>query len=290
MKFPAHHGSIATLTPTICDLLGIDPPDVSEEPALDMVISTLRDKNAPLQKCLIYSPDGIGAHLWETHYSELSKLLPLAPLQVPLRAVFPPVTPVWFASIFSGAAPDVHGIHSYTRPVLKCDTFFDALIRGNKKAAIISPKNSSIDLIFRNREIAYFSEVDDKAVAQRVLELIEYDDYDVIVAYQADYDDFLHQTQPYSQICIQALCQHIQDFKNMAEAASRQWQGKGHVIAFAPDHGAHINPSTGKGDHGLDIPEDMDIFHCYGIIEKVGWKWKVELEKVHAKVISLPSF
>jgi hypothetical protein len=39
----------------------------------------------------------------------------------------------------------------------------------------------------------------------------------------------------------------------------------GTPVAFAPDHGAHINPSTGKGDHGLDIPEDMDIFHCYGI-------------------------
>ena len=265
MNFPAHHGSIASLTPTICHLLGVEPPGVSKEPVLDMVISALDQRNFPLEKCLIVSPDGVGAHLWRTQESELSKLLALVPLQVPLRAVFPPVTPVCFASIFTGAQPVVHGIHSYTRPVLQCDTFFDALVRAKKKVAIISVKDSSIDLIFRNREIAYFPEVDDKAVTQRVLEVIRCDEYDVIVAYQADYDDNLHLTEPFSPICIQALVQHIQDFKEMAEAAILQWKNVGHVIAFAPDHGAHTNPATGKGDHGLDIPEDMDIFHCYGI-------------------------
>lgn len=266
MNFPTPHGSIASLTPSICHLLGIDPPGVSEEPVLDMVVSTLDEKNFPLQKCLIFSPDAIGAHLWRLHESELSKLLPQVPLQVPLHAVFPPVTPVCLASIFTGAKPEVHGIQSFTRPVLQCDTFFDALVRANKKAAIVSPKNSSIDLIFRNRAIAYFPEVDDKAVTQRVLELIDRDEYDVIVAYQADYDDHLHQTGPSSPICMQALVQHIQDFKKIAEAASQQWRDIGHVIAFAPDHGAHIDPSTGKGDHGLDIPEDMEVFHCYGIL------------------------
>ena len=265
MTFPAHHGSIATLTPTICHLLGVVPPDVSNEPPLDMVISTLDDRKFPLEKCLIVSPDAIGAHLWGSHESELSQLLTVVPLKLPLRAVMPPVTPVCFASIFTGAQPEVHGIRSYTRPVLQCDTFFDALVRANKKVAIISVENSSIDLIFRNRDIAYFSEPDDKAVTQRVLGVVQSDEYDVIVAYQADYDDNLHLSEPFSPICIQALVHHIKDFKIMAEAANLQWKDKGHVIAFAPDHGAHVNPSTGKGDHGIDIPEDMDIFHCYGI-------------------------
>ncbi len=50
MKFPPHQGSIASLTPTICHLLGVKAPGISEEPALDMVISTLEPKNFPLQK------------------------------------------------------------------------------------------------------------------------------------------------------------------------------------------------------------------------------------------------
>ena len=90
MDFPAHHGSIASLTPSICHLLGIAPPEVSEEPVLDMVVSALGEKNLPLQKCLIFSPDAIGAHLWRSHESELSKLLPLVPLQVPLHRLKKP--------------------------------------------------------------------------------------------------------------------------------------------------------------------------------------------------------
>lgn len=266
MEFPPHQGSILSLTPTICHLLGVKPPSTSEEPALDMVISTLEEKHLPLEKCLIISQDALGAHLWRSHETELQKILPLVPLRVPLRSVLPPVTPVCFASIFSGAPPKVHGIHSYTRPVLECDTIFDALVRANKKVAIVSVEDSSVDLIFRNREITYFSEDGDKAVVERTLEVIRGDEYDVIVVYQADYDDNLHQTEPFSQICIQALEQHIQDFTEMAEAANQNWKDKRHVVVFAPDHGAHVDPATGKGDHGLDIPEDMDLFHCYGIV------------------------
>lgn len=232
---------------------------------MDMVVSALQENSLPLEKCLIVAQDAIGAHLWGSHENELRKILPLVPLRVPLRAVFPPVTPVCFASIFSGAQPSVHGIHSYTRPVLECDTLFDALVRADKKVAIVSVEDSSIDLIFRNRNIAYYSEVGDRAVTERTLEVILSDKYDVIVAYQADYDDNLHQTDPFSPICIEALGRHIQDFRKMAETAHQHWKDTGHVIAFAPDHGAHIDPATGKGDHGLDIPEDMDVFHCYGV-------------------------
>jgi len=264
MKFPPHHGSIASLTPTICHLLGINPPEVSAEPALDMVISTLENNNPPLEKCLIIAQDALGAHLWKSHESDLNKILPMVPLRVPLRAAFPPVTPVCFASIFSGAQPEVHGIQSFIKPVLECDTLFDALARANKKVAIVAVVDSCIDLIFRNRDVTYFSEKDDEAVKEQILEVIKGDEYDVIIAYQADYDDNLHKTEPYSPICIESLRQHIQDFTEMAKAANQHWGLKRHVIAFTPDHGAHVNDS-GKGDHGIDIPEDMDIYHCYGI-------------------------
>ena len=265
MKFPPHHGSIASLTPTICHLLDIHPPEVSAEPALDMVTSTLENNNPPLEKCLIVAQDAIGAHLWREYESELSKILPLVPIRVPLRAAFPPVTPVCFASIFTGAQPEVHGIQSFIKPVLECDTLFDALARANKNVAIVTVEDSCIDLIFRNRDITYFSEKDDKTVKERTLDVIQGDEHDVIIAYQADYDDNLHQTEPFSPICIQAFKQHVQDFTEMAKTANHHWKEENHVVAFTPDHGAHVNASTGKGDHGLDIPEDMDIYHCYGI-------------------------
>ena len=53
MKISPHQGTITSLTPTICHLLGVEPPSVSEDPALDMVISIVEEKNLPLEKCLI---------------------------------------------------------------------------------------------------------------------------------------------------------------------------------------------------------------------------------------------
>ena len=44
MKFPHNQGSIVSLTATICHLLDVEPPSVSEDSALDMVISTLEEK------------------------------------------------------------------------------------------------------------------------------------------------------------------------------------------------------------------------------------------------------
>jgi hypothetical protein len=43
------------------------------------------------------------------------------------------------------------------------------------------------------------------------------------------------------------------------------WRSCMNAIIFAPDHGAHIDSASGHGDHGVDIPEDMQLFHWYGI-------------------------
>jgi len=64
MGFPPHHGSIASLTPNVCHLLGVKPPQISEEPALDIIIAALAKDKIPLEKCLIVAPDAVGAHLW----------------------------------------------------------------------------------------------------------------------------------------------------------------------------------------------------------------------------------
>ncbi|MDI6739578.1 MAG: hypothetical protein QME74_04355 [Candidatus Edwardsbacteria bacterium] len=42
------------------------------------------------------------------------------------------------------------------------------------------------------------------------------------------------------------------------------------MLIFAPDHGAHLDPATGKGVHGDDIPEDMLVtrFFCAGCGER----------------------
>jgi hypothetical protein len=43
------------------------------------------------------------------------------------------------------------------------------------------------------------------------------------------------------------------------------WRRNNRAIVFAPDHGAHIDPESGKATHGNNIPQDMHIQHYFGI-------------------------
>src|SRR6185295_19558254 len=49
-------------------------------------------------------------------------------------------------------------------------------------------ENFSIDLIFRNRRIDYFTETHDEEVVERTLNLVAADHHDFIRAYQQEYD------------------------------------------------------------------------------------------------------
>lgn len=75
----------------------------------------------------------------------------------------------------------------------------------------------------------------------------------------------LHKYDPYLDFCIQAVNNHVRDFIKIARTALNVWSGYRNAIIFAPDHGAHIDSESGHGDHGMDIPEDMQLFHWYGI-------------------------
>ena len=58
--------SIAACTPTIAALLGADPPALSAVQPLKSVIEAARGTcgTQPLQRCLIYAPDAVGASWW----------------------------------------------------------------------------------------------------------------------------------------------------------------------------------------------------------------------------------
>ena len=83
--------------------------------------------------------------------------------------------------------------------------------------------------------------------------------------YQQEYDDLLHETEPFSDPCIRAVNNHVSSFSEIVKTASEAWCEHNYAIVFAPDHGAHVDPKTGNGNHGEDIPEDMDLFHWYGL-------------------------
>jgi hypothetical protein len=150
---------------------------------------------------------------------------------------------------------------------LTCDTLFDALLRAGKRVTIVAVQGSSIDRLFRNRAIDYFPEAYDEQVTTRVLSLLSLNAHDLVVVYHQEYDDRLHETHPFSERCVQAMSNHVQSLQELATACRVAWARHRYAVVMAPDHGAHKDEATGRGDHGLDIPEDMEVSHWYGVYE-----------------------
>ena len=276
-------GSIGAVTSTLCSLLGIAPPSLCAEPPLQRVLAELAPippglgriphaagealDGAQVEKCLIYAPDALGNHLYSRYGSLFAPVLGSAPLAIPLRSVMPSVTPVCFASMFTGAPPERHGIQrpERPRPVLQGDTLFDALLRAGKRVAIVAAPATSIGRLFLGRALDYFPESYDPQVTQRVLSLLAADQHDIIVAYHQEYDDLMHETSPFDERALLAAANHVAAFAQLAEAFDRAWSRYHRAILFAPDHGAHVDPLTGRGTHGQDIPEDMEVVHFWGL-------------------------
>ncbi|MFZ3231702.1 MAG: alkaline phosphatase family protein [Pseudobdellovibrio sp.] len=246
---------------TLCQLLNIKKPELATNEVFEELIQASKTK---IKKALIYCPDAFGLHALKYYPTFHSQLQEISTNEVELNAVFPSVTPVCFASLFTGATPAQHGIETYKKPILKCDTLFDALLRAEKKVAIVAVKNSSVDMIFRDRKLDYFSMDYDPLVTVKALQLLEANQHDVIVVYHQEYDDLLHDTGPFSEIASWALGRHVQTYQLLVQRAKLVWK-QDYLVVFAPDHGAHVDIKTGLGDHGLDIPEDMNLRHFYVI-------------------------
>jgi len=219
---------------------------------------------APLEKLLIYCPDALGEIFLRENPLLLAGVRAAAPLEARLRSVLPPKTPVCFASMFSGLTPEGHGIRRYEKPVLACRTVFDALPERGLRVAVAAVAGSSIDLLFRGRPADYFSEAYDGEVTARTLGLIAAGRHDVLLAYHQEYDDAVHAGDPRGPLALAAARRHAAAFTQLCAAFDKKWAGARRAVLFAPDHGAHFDAAKGAGDHGEDIPEDMDVLHFWG--------------------------
>ena len=257
---------IRSMTPTICSLFGVDLPALSTGRTVDQVMNAAAEAaSGCIDRCLLYTPDAVGTAVYRDNRALFEPVLGLAPIEVSLLSVVPPKTPVCYASMFSGSSPESHGIQSYIKKVLTCETLFDVMARAGKRVAIVAVAGSSMDILFRGREIDYFSEAYDNEVTKCTLELVEADDHDLIIAYHQEYDDALHESDPRSPEALAAVGNHIRSFVSFADVCDAAWGGHTRLVTFAPDHGAHLDPSTGKGTHGDDIPEDMQLTHFFGL-------------------------
>ena len=255
--------SLTGIAAAVTSLLGVEKPEMAEEAAPEL-LQISRGKT--LDRVFLYNPDAVAMWLYQKYTELFLPLLKHISLTLPLRSVMPPVTPVCFGTMYTGSLPEVHGIRTYAKPIIRIDTVMDALIRAGKKPALVSTKGDSLSLIYLERQMDYYIYDTVEEVNAKALELIAEDRYDFYIVYNGDYDAAMHRSAPEGEASIQVLKKNIAVFDRFACAIEAQWEKHDTLIAFAPDHGCH-EIDGGLGSHGLEMPEDLNILHFYGYLQ-----------------------
>lgn len=256
---------LETLCAALAYAMGVEPPKYAQAPNEDLT--------AYIDRCLagqkadrvfIYNTDAIGQWLVEKYPDLSAEMRERMELELPMVTVDPPMTPCCFGTMYTGAAPKVHGIEVYEKKLITIDTLFDALARAGKKVALLSLTDYSMSIIFAGRDIDYYiydtwSEINAKAV-----ELILKDEYDFILTYNANYDDVLHKKGPENPETIAQMGFNFRTFCMYDELIKNHWKHHNVLIGTGMDHGCHA-AENGKGTHGENSPWDRNIVHHYKI-------------------------
>ena len=258
---------ISSVLATALELAGIEKRegiDNANPVVTALAAKKLGDKKT--DRTVIYNPDAVALWVYQKYTAMFSKAALCSDVALPMLSVMPSVTPVCFASMYSGVMPDVHGIKKYEKPVLSVNTIFDSYVKAGKKAAIVSTARDSISMIFLEREMEYFIYDTPEEVNAKALELIDEDRFDFIVIYNGNYDSTMHKHGPEAELSLKALEMNIDFYAELIEKINRQWKNHSVFYGFCPDHGCHEIDGD-CGSHGLDMQEDMNVIHFYGIKE-----------------------
>lgn len=283
-----NQNSLATLCAALCEVLGVEPPyeaAAANQKLVAYTKETLGKKKA--DRIFMYNPDAIARWVYEKYSHLFAEVKARTELELPLCSVVPPVTPVCFGTMYTGAQPAVHGIQAYVKPVITIDTIFDALLRSAKKPAIVSTAGDSLSLIYLERKMDYFIYNTVEEVNAKAAKLIIEDEYDFIVVYNANYDSAMHKYGPESHEALGELRANSRTFGMFDALIQEHWTSHNSLVGFAMDHGCHnvvggCTPEEralfkeptedlvrildeAKGFHGLETEEDLDIVHFYKV-------------------------
>lgn len=255
--------SLDTLCAALCETMGVSPPEYAAK--ADTRLTQYCGNvfcGEKADRIFMYNPDAVAQWVSEKYPNLINEVKNISELSLPYSTVMPSVTPVCFGTMYTGAQPEVHGIKTYTKPVLKIETIFDAMIKAGKKCAIVSTSGDSISCIFLEREMDYFLCPNIDEVNAKAAELIVKDEYDLIVVYNGTYDSAMHKFGTESVEALAELRANSRAFATFNAMIKNCWKKHNVLLGFAMDHGCH-DIDGGCGSHGLDMPEDINILHMY---------------------------
>jgi predicted AlkP superfamily pyrophosphatase or phosphodiesterase len=260
--------SLDTVCAALAYALGIEAPQKAA-PANEELVKFIDEAfgKEKADRIFMYNPDAIAEWIYRKYPDFVKTATEMADIEIPFATVMPSVTPVCFATMYTGAQPEVHGIRKYEKPVLKVDTFFDAALRAGKKIALLAQNETSMSKIFLERNLDYFVYATVAETNAKAYELILKDEYDFIVIYNKNYDYVMHRFGPESVEALSELKANARTFGMISELIKKHWTNHNTLLGFAMDHGCHAIDG-GCGSHGLDMEEDLNICHQYKVIRK----------------------
>ena len=77
----------------------------------------------------------------------------------------------------------------------------------------------------------------------------------------------MHRSQPRNPWALKAIDHYADEFEKLVLAVKKYYTAHDTLFAYMPDHGVHL-AWYGLGQHGKEIPKDMNVIHFYGVNKK----------------------
>ena len=251
---------------TVAGCMDFPLPD-TYAPGVQWVSDIMKARmGGPADRAILYHADAVGLYIWQKYTNLFTPVYEHTSLALPMLSTVESVTPVSHASMYTGLDPEQHGICTYVRPQLTCDTLYDQWIKAGKKVAIVAQLDSTFLHIFAGRDLDYFEAQNAIGVQEISLSLIEKNCYDIISIHTFDYDNAAHAYGPESKEGLNAISLEAEGFDRIAKAVQALQDGKRTLLTYSPDHGQHL-VAGGRGVHGSKMIEDMNVVHFFGAIK-----------------------
>ena len=131
-------GAMKTFASTVAACMDFPLPECYY-PGVQWVSNILKERmGGAADRVVLYHADAVGLYIWQKYTSLFAPVYQHTSLALPMLSTVESVTPVAHATMYTGMDPEGHGIQTYVRPQLECDTLYDVLIREGKKVAIVA--------------------------------------------------------------------------------------------------------------------------------------------------------
>ena len=236
------------LAPTVSAILRLPAPARATGEPIPDIVKALQ----PATRVAVVAPDALGLAIlarWGAAMPFLTSLS--ADQRVTLRSVMPTITPVNFATMVTGAPPEVHGIGAITDG-FACETLF-AVVRahGGKSAGVGQKGYTGSELLGRSADLwGRAANNTDDEVEALALEFAAAEGPQFMIVQLGSTDDVFHQYGPSSPRVVPILRETDDRLARMTE----QLRALGYVLIITADHGQH-DTETG-GSHGTAADED----------------------------------